>query len=145
MAWGRLPEIICVFSNEYNVFSHFFDTKTINAAHTSTTSKWLGRNLMGSDTDRHHLQRTGVCSTWRQSACWCTFMLLLDFIIVDANVVNMHPELTVWSQKFSVKANYSVIWFTEDSLQRLYQRTFPPTGIRVPAPHTSVCLFSWCI
>lgn len=72
--------------------------------------------------------------------CWCTFMLLLDFVIVDANVANTHPRVNCLKSKVQCQSYLLLIWFTEDSLQRLYQRTFPPTGIGVLIPQPSQCV-----
>lgn len=48
-------------------FPIFFDTKNVSAAHTSSTSKWLGRDLMGSNTNRHHLLCTGMCAAYEDN------------------------------------------------------------------------------
>lgn len=95
---------------------------TPNAAHTSSTSKWLGKDLMGSNNDLHHLLCTGVslcssssmhrcvCGIWRQSPYYarsCCFRILLLWMTMWRICT---PELIIGSQKFSVKAICSVIW-----------------------------------
>lgn len=54
---------------------------------------------MGSNTTTFFFYAQVCVQHMKTIPCWCTFMLLLDFVIVDASVANMYPRVNCLKSK----------------------------------------------